>query len=244
MRSEDDAVTKLTFRQKVSLCKALDLYNEMQEPFHYSLLADRLGVSESTAYDMLRRLEEKGLVAYEFVTPKKIAGPGRSSVVFSPTAKAREVISQLAHGSAKEEEWEVIKSRILDNLRQSKASDYNDMLRDLLAMIPETRSPLACCAEIVATLLLSLRQARYSLATQSPLGILLSRLSSRLGMSMLTGLATGLMLANKTSRRAFSQFERYMERYEESLEQLTPEALQTLHGYTREVLEILASKEG
>jgi hypothetical protein len=61
---------------------------------------------------------------------------------------------------------------------------------------------------------------------------------------MLTGLATGLMLAHKTSRRAVAQFERYLERYEKSLEQLTPEALQTLHGYTREVLEILAAKEG
>jgi len=244
MRSEDDAVTKLTFRQKVSLSKALDLYHEMRKPFHYGLFAERLGVSKSTAYDMLRRLEEKGLIAYEFVTPKKITGPGRSSIVYFPTAKAREVISQLAHGSAGEEEWEVIKSRILDNLRQSKASDYNNMLRDLLAMIPETRSPLACCAEIVATLFLGLRQARYSLAARSPLSILLSKPGSRMGMSMLTGLATGLMLANKTSRRAFSQFDRPMEKYEESLEQLTPQALDTLRGYTREVLEILASKEG
>jgi len=244
MANEDHAVTELTFRQKVSLRKALDLYHEMQEPFHYSLFADRLGVSESTAYDMLRRLEEKGLISYEFVTPKKIAGPGRSSVVFSPTAKAREVISQLAHGNAEEEQWEVIKSRILDNLRQGKASDCNDLLRDLPAVIPETSSPLACCAEIVATLLLSLKQARYSLAAQSPLGILLSSPDSRLVTSMLTGLATGFMLAHKRSRRAVSQFERYLERYEKSLEQLTPQALQTLHGYTQEVLEILASKEG
>jgi predicted transcriptional regulator len=45
---------KLTFRQKAFLSKLIDVYREMQEPVHYSIIAKRLGLNNSTAYDMLR----------------------------------------------------------------------------------------------------------------------------------------------------------------------------------------------
>ena len=218
MRSEVDAVTKLTFRQKAFLSKAIDLYREMREPFRYGLLADGLGVSESTAYDMLRRLEEKGLMVHEYVTPKQLAGPGRSNVVFSPTAKARELFSRLAQGTVDEDEWEEVKSRILHNLRQGKAPDYEDLLRDLLTMIPEADSPLVRCAEIIAVLLVALKEAKNSLAAHGRIGMLLSKLGT--------------------------QFGKYMETYQESLDKLSHEDVEALHSYTREVLEIMASKEG
>jgi len=68
---------KLTGRQKVFLSKFLDLYGEAEGPLHYTTVAERLGVSKITAYDMLRILEEKGLVASEYVLPVKGHGPGR-----------------------------------------------------------------------------------------------------------------------------------------------------------------------
>jgi hypothetical protein len=49
---------KLTGRQRAFLSTFLDLYREAQEPLHYTTVAQRLGVSKITAYDMLRLLEE------------------------------------------------------------------------------------------------------------------------------------------------------------------------------------------
>ena len=62
-------VLKLTRRQEDFINNLLDLYREMEGPIHYSVLAERLGVSPFTAYDMLRLLEEKGLVSSEYYLP-------------------------------------------------------------------------------------------------------------------------------------------------------------------------------
>ena len=53
-------------------------------PIHYSALAEHLGVSKITAYDMLRHLEEKGYISSHYQLEDEKTGPGRSKVVFSP----------------------------------------------------------------------------------------------------------------------------------------------------------------
>ena len=63
---------ELTFRQKTFLSKLLDLYHEMREPVHYSLVAERLGLSSSTAYDMLRLLEQKGMVSWNMPLQRRL----------------------------------------------------------------------------------------------------------------------------------------------------------------------------
>ncbi|GAI51103.1 unnamed protein product, partial [marine sediment metagenome] len=109
---------ELTYRQKAFMSKILDLYREMNEPVHYSVAANRLGVSNSTAYDMLRLLEQKGLVSSRYETPKETSGPGRSSIVFLPTAHATELFSYLAGESHEQREWEDVKASILTSLRK------------------------------------------------------------------------------------------------------------------------------
>ncbi len=66
----------------------LDIYLEIQEPIHYTTVAEQLNLSKYTAYDMLRLLEEKGYV--ESVYETRGEGPGRASVLFQPTQKAKE----------------------------------------------------------------------------------------------------------------------------------------------------------
>ena len=92
-------VIKLTFRQKAFLDKLHDVYSEMQGPIHYSLVAERLGLSNSTAYDMLRVLEQKGMVGSQYATPKEIAGPGRSSILFYPTCSGKGVVFPSCRGN-------------------------------------------------------------------------------------------------------------------------------------------------
>ncbi len=64
----------LTNRQIVFLNKLLDVYKEMEGPVHYSIVAGRLGLNNSTAYDMLRLLEQKGMVGSVYGTPKENSG--------------------------------------------------------------------------------------------------------------------------------------------------------------------------
>ena len=230
---------RLTFRQKVFLSKLLDFYRETQEPLHYSVVAERLGLSNSTAYDMLRLLEQKGMVSSEYTTPKVTSGPGRSSILFFPTAEAIELFSRLAGESQEQEEWEDVKAHILASLRQGKASEYQDLLRELLTRIPEAGSPLVRCAEVITALLLSLREARHKFVGQSPVSMLLGAPVSKLGMSILAGLVLGLSLADQRVQRLLGDFQKYTEKYEASLQELNPASLSALHRFTQDVLRVL-----
>ena len=236
---------ELTFRQKVFLSRVLDLYRETRKPLHYSTIAQQLGLSNSTAYDMLRLLEQKGVVSSEYVMPKVTSGPGRSSILFFPTAEAIDLFSRLAGESQEQEEWEDVKAHILASLRQGKASDYQGLLHELLVRIPEARSPLVHCAEVITALLLSLREAKYKFRERSPVSMLLAASVSKLGMSILAGLALGLCLADQKVQRLLGDFQKYTKKYEASLQELSPESLRALHRFTQEVVDtIITAKAG
>ncbi len=228
---------ELTFRQKAFLSKFLDDYREAQGPVHYSVVAKRLGLSNSTAYDMLRLLEQKGMVTSEYGTPKETAGPGRSSIRFAPTAEAVEIISHLAGGIREQDEWDDVKARILTNL--AKADDYQEILNELLARMPEPRSSLVRCAEAITALLLSLREARRELTEKSSLDDLLGAPASKLRMSILAGLILGLSHADQRVQRLVGTYQEYAEKYEASLQELSRDSLQKLHRFTCEVWDAL-----
>jgi len=50
---------EITRRQEDFIVKIIDLYRELQGPFHYTYVAERLGINPFTAYDMLRLLAKK-----------------------------------------------------------------------------------------------------------------------------------------------------------------------------------------
>ena len=73
---------KLTRRQQEFINNLIDLSGEESGPIHYSVLADRLGVSPFTAYDMLCLLEKKGMVTSEYQLAAGKDGPGRAERLF------------------------------------------------------------------------------------------------------------------------------------------------------------------
>ncbi len=229
---------KLTSRQKAFLSQALDLYQELRRPFHYSEIAQRLGLSSFTAYDMLRVLEGRGLVRSQYML-KETSGPGRARIRFSPTARAMEILHHLAGNAADQEEWEKAKARVLTRLRQRKTSDCRDLAQDLLSRVPEARSPLVFCAQVIAALLISVREIKHRLGKHGPIAMLLSTPPSRLGLGLLAGLALGLILIDQFYHQTFGNFQSLIERYELSLQQLSPENLEQLQDFTREVATAL-----
>jgi len=230
---------ELTFRQKAFLSKLLDVYREMQEPVHHSVIAKRLGLNNSTAYDMLRLLEQKGMLISQYDTPKETPGPGRSNIRFVPTAETIELFSHLAGDVREQEDWEDVKARIVTNLSKGKADDYKDVLNELLAKMPEPRSSLVRCAEVITALLLNLREARWELTEQSSVDNLLKAPASKLRMSILAGLILGLSHADQSTQRILGMYQEYAEKYEASLQELSYDSLLKLHRFTRDVWHIL-----
>jgi len=229
---------KLTYRQKAFLSKLLDIYRWTQGPIHYSTVAEQLGLDNSSAYDMLRLLEQKGMVTSVY-TPKEVSGPGRSSILFAPTAETIEMFSHLAGEVREQDNWEDVKARILDSLTRGKADNYTHVFNELFSKIPQSRSSLVCCAEVITALLIDLRKARQELVEQIAVDNLLEAPASKLRMSILAGLILGLSHASKETRRIINARQEYAEKYQASLQDLSRDGLVKLHQFTRDVWNIL-----
>lgn len=229
---------KLTGRQRDFLNQFLDLYREGQRPLHYSTIAEHLGVSPMTAYDMLRLLEERGLVTSEYVLPEG-GGRGRSNVVFSPTPRARQVMAELAGEAWDREEWGAVKAHILQALREGKGTDYQDLLEEILLRLPERRSPMLYAMEMITAVLLSLHQLKEAKAGDLSERLEALGLPGEVGLQALAGLTMGLTFAERANRRITSLLLSYSRKYQDHLARLSGDNKRRLSEFTQEVMRII-----
>jgi Mn-dependent DtxR family transcriptional regulator len=232
---------KLTRRQQEFLGKLLDLYQQEGEPIHYSILAENLDVGKVTAYEMLCLLEDRGLAQAEYQRPEDRSGPGRSTVVFRPTALAASTFSDLAGGGWDEEEWEQAKHRVLEQLRAGKVGGYETLLNDLLARLPGQRSPIIIyLAEMITATVLGLHSLKDVAEAHSLMKILRNLgLPGEIGLSALTGFSASLSLVERVNRQVASVLLKQTKKYQTVLSEMSAENQRRLAEFTREVVKIV-----
>jgi len=147
---------KLTRRQEEFIQKMLELRREFDGPIHYSLLAERLGVSPFTAYDMLCLLEEKGYMTSEYQLPPDKSGPGRAERVFYPVESACHGRRAAEASDGARLEGQALKKFVLDKLRKGETPD-NELTEQILARIPSNGGREArYCLEVMVVAALRL----------------------------------------------------------------------------------------
>jgi len=233
---------KLTGRQETFLGEFLDLYSQAQEPLHYTHVAEVLGVGKVTAYDMLRLLEKRGLVRAEYVLRGQGQGGGRSTVVFVPTAQARDLFADLAGEDWAEVEWEAAKAQILDALR--RRTDYQDLLDEILARLPDRTTPLVYAAEMVTAVILNL----LLVEKDAPAAAMVERLKAlglpgEVGLNALSGLAMGLSFVEQANRRLTDKLVNEVRGYQRSLDHLHGEGRRHLSSFVQEVMKVIITNK-
>jgi len=230
----------LTRRQLQFLGQFLDVYRGMDRSVHYVTLAERLGIGKITAYEMLRLLEEHGLVRAEYSMNPDQRGPGRPSVLFYPTREASRLIDNLAGDSTDLADWQLVRERILLQLREGKAGGYEALLSDLLVRIPEQRSPLIFLTELITAMILALAAVQEAPEVR----LLMERLRhiglpGEIGLSALSGIGLALSVFERISRRFSTLLLGQVGRYEDMLSRLSEENRLRLSDFARDVTRIL-----
>ena len=228
---------RLTRRQQQFLSKFLDLYGKKSESLHYTALAEYVGVSKISAYEMLRLLEEHGLVEAEYELPANQRGPGRASVMFRPTALAGQELARLAGRDVNQAEWEAVKAHILQQLDAGKAEDYEPLVEELLARTSDQASPVIYAAEMITTIILGLESLRGTAEARG----LRDRLEEigkvgELGLGVFSGLGMGLSLAERINRRLAGFLLVQSSRFQSVLLQLNDESRRQLAEFARELM--------
>jgi len=206
----------LTSRQQAFLILLFDLYREQQSPVHYTTVADRIGVSKFSAYDMLRVLERKGAVASEYVLDREEPGPGRSLIKFYPTEVARRWLAQQWSGLARGEEWRQVKEGLLRRLQQAREVNPRELAGELLSQLSDSQPPTVYCAQMITVCLLYLGGLRDLANGLNPLRVLV-RINVAEGISLgaLAGFSLGSLLsrageATESLLTSVSRYQRYL----------------------------------
>jgi predicted transcriptional regulator len=232
---------KITYRQEQFLRQFLDIYREIKAPVHYITVAERLGVGNITAYEMLRLLEDYGLLSTEYQINPEQHGPGRSQVLFYPTKEADLLIKRLTNDPLDIQEWETVKEQILETLRTGNAKGYDDLLANLLSRSSEKKSPLIFATEMITSVILTL----ISLQDRPEIQNLLKMLGRigfphEIGLSVMSGITMFLSALENTNRHTTSLLLAQMSHYEDVISQLNKEKKGLLNAFTREVVQILS----
>jgi DNA-binding MarR family transcriptional regulator len=197
---------KLTRRQETFIRKLLDLYHQSEGPIHYSALAELVGVSKITAYDMLRHLEEKGYITSHYQLEDEKSGPGRSKVVFSPTPLARKMLAQMA-GPLEGADWEKVKEKVITRISPGELPDA-DLKRELFdRILDEENDKIRYCMEVMMVLIFRMQKSRQRQFFIDMLPSILppDEPSNRSSLIMIGGFALGLLADEGVQDQVWSQ---------------------------------------
>ena len=227
---------KLTHRQETFIYKLLDLYRELDGPIHYSVLAKQVGVSPFTAYDMLRLLEEKGLVAsaYRVSTDKPVTG--RSEVLFWPTERAQHMWLELT-GDVDSEEWEAGNKRALERIR---SGELGALAEEVLARFPPN-GPfiLRYCIEVMSIIVLRLGRGpgRRLLAEHLPQILEGQGVTTRSNLLLFSGFALGVLAEESGEDPEWSgELLAHVQRYQNLILDMEPRLCRRLGESMKEIL--------
>lgn len=186
---------KLTQRQEAFIGKLIELYQDFQGPIHYSAVADRLGVSDITAYDMLRLLEDKGLVVSQYELAADKSGPGRSKILFAPSPKAHQMMAELIGDDLEPDSPELV-TQIFEKIRLGDVEEP-ELAKEILAQLPsEDEGSIRFCTELFT----SLTSRIQHMAGKGPYLEYLSKIlgsenaASRSNLGLMGGFALGILM--------------------------------------------------
>ncbi len=238
---------KLTRRQEEFVSKLIDLTTELHGPIHYSMLAEQLGVSPFTAYDMLCVLEEKGIVTSEYQLAEGKSGPGRAERLFCPVMAQddRRLKLQERFDTADLDEAGLQKF-IIDKMQQDDIPKMGVALDFLGRIPPEGPGPADYCLEVMTVIALRLHEqtGQNALRTYLPQILPVNETDCRANLTLFGGFSYGLMVQNGVVDQEWSQmlFE-HIQFFQELVQQMTPQESVHLAGAVLSVFATLSEKK-
>lgn len=218
---------KLTRRQEEFVVNLIDLNRELDGPIHYSTLAERLGVSPFTAYDMLCVLEEKGMVSSEYQLAADKSGPGRAERLFCPVLSTADHKQRRGKKDDLAEFDEAHLRQFLLNKMHQGDFQQADVVQGLLAsMPPDGPVGIRYCVAVMTVVAIRLhKKARQpKLLAYLPQILITSEENKQAQLMLLGGFAFGLLVQDETTNDEWSQMLlAHVQHYENLVMQMSSE---------------------
>jgi len=190
----------LTQRRKEFLQKIINLFRQTGLPVHYATVAQALGVSKWTAYDILKELEKQDFLRSEYSLDRTEKAPGRSMVVFRPTERALKFLPSLNQNAStikfkRCEDWPAVRERLLSLFDNRKNLNPQKIKKQLLEEMAQIELPVIFCAYTIALLITHILEINSRNITTLQ-HILQLAPKPELVLSLFAGSVVGTMLKN------------------------------------------------
>ncbi len=200
----------ITPRRMEFLQKIVSLFHQTGLPVHYAEVAQALGVSKWTAYDILKELEKQDYLHSEYVLNRFEKTPGRSVVAFRPTEKALKLLSQAGEHLP---EWPAVRERLLNLFDNIKNLNPRKIKEELLEEMSQVELPVVFAAYTIALLIAHIHEINLHGAPTLP-QLLQFAPKPELVLSLFAGSVVGTMVKNvkdSLNNKIFSCIHRFLE---------------------------------
>ena len=186
----------MTRRRKEFLHTIKKIYENTGTPVHYITVAEALGVSKWTAYDILKELEKEGYLRSEYAVSREERNPGRSAILFLPTPKAGELFLIEKEEIDHIEEWQAAREKLLGIFENVKTRGSKKIIVDLLKEMPATGAPIIISAKIIVILIVYIQKLGTK-TVKMVKNLLQPALRPDMILSLFAGTALGATVRNR-----------------------------------------------
>lgn len=227
----------LTQRRKEFLIKIKQLYEKNNAPVHYITVAEKLGVSKWSAYEMLKELEKKGFLAAKYIVDQEKKNPGRSMVFFIPTKITEEVLSKKEQLSNQLEEWHRTKEYLLQMFKNLEKPGPQKAIDELLEKMSAIEMPIILSAYIITFLIVCLK-IFSSKSIQFIKKHVLFTSKPEIALSMFAGAVLGNILKTAANFNLIDQLTAYIKQFQNSIDEINFQEKTLLMDFLKEALEV------
>ncbi len=220
--------------RRIEFIKALsELNKRYNKPVHYSLVAETLGVSKWTAYDLLTALKDEGYVECVYNLNEK---GGRSTLAFRVTPKGERLVSV----EERKENLNKIVEEVKNRLSVFNRLSLNEILQVDLNDTYTIKSPLLRALNISAILFIISQKLSINWDNvSSSYKTLSASIDPQSGLLGLTALFIGIIVAkaglSKYSNIINPKINALLNRYKEILNELSGKEKEILFDITKEI---------
>jgi DNA-binding Lrp family transcriptional regulator len=213
------------------------LYEATRLPVHYERVAELLGVSKWSAYEMLKKLEKLGLLSSQYQVNQGEKYPGRAMVLFAPTALLEGILARKGSDDKKlNPEWLPVKEKLLKLFHGFRGKKTHQLSEQLMDEISRLDKPMVFNAYFIALLVLNLQtfgENSIDLIRKMVLGAS----NKQIGLSMLAGAIMGSMLKSANQIPLLSQMSMYISKFQDNLTYFNESDQALLVDFFQEALE-------
>ncbi|MDQ0859090.1 LexA family transcriptional regulator [Bacillus sp. V2I10] len=217
----------ITKRRKQFLEEIVKIYQDTLLPVHYETIANAIGVSKWTAYDVMQVLEKEGYL--ERTYKKNSNDTGRSIVVFSPTQEVIKLFTDVNKQISTTEEVREIKGRVIDFIVALENKSYTESVNQMLLKMEKVEF----CYYFLGILVFHLNQLGKETRSLIKFVITISN-KPYVQLSVFVGLVVGMTTLNSRDELGLNIFE-ISHQFFDYLDELNSNDLNRLIDFLKEI---------